>query len=198
MSNSAEGGGAAELKVNMAKLGHVVPMLIITRDKTSGEVYADKENPKMIKIKYAVSKDDKNQILHGQLGAAKIGFAMGARELHAVHPDLEPWVRRDEETAAQNEERMRDWLEHVKTEGLTRDSEPLLFHSAHQFGTCAMNGKKGEGVVDEQGRVKGYENLWVADSSVLPTATGVNPQVSTYAISDWVARGIERKWKEES
>jgi choline dehydrogenase-like flavoprotein len=195
LSSSAPGGGAAELKVNMAKVGHNVPILIIIRDRTSGEVWADKNDPKMIHIKYTPSQADKEQLLNGQIAGAKIGFAMGAKELHACHPDIEPWVRGEEKDEAQEEGSFREWLNVVRARGLARDSEPLLFHSAHQFGTSKMSGKAHEGVVDEKGRVWGYEGLYVADSSVLPTATGVNPQVSTYGIADWIARGIVKEWE---
>lgn len=196
ISNSAEGGGAAELKVNMAKIGHNVPILVIIRDKTSGEVYADKDNPRMVHYKYSSNRDDKEQMLEGQVAAAKIAFATGARELHALHPDVEPWVRQEERSEEENEEAFRAWLEDVKTKGITRDSGPVLYHSAHQFGTCKMSGRKEDGVVDDRGRVWGMKGLWVADSSTLPTATGVNPQVSTYGMSDFIARGIESEWRE--
>lgn len=195
-SNSAPGGGAAELKVNLAKLGHNVPILVIIRDKTSGEVYADKHDPKMVHIKYSPNQADKEQLVNGQIGAAKIGYAMGARELHACHPDVEPFVRSPTASPEVNDEGFRLWLEDVKTKGLSVNSGPLLFHSAHQFATCRMSGRSDGGVVDAQGRVWGYNNLWVADSSVLPTATGVNPMVSTFAMADYIARGIERAWQE--
>jgi choline dehydrogenase-like flavoprotein len=35
-----------------------------------------------------------------------------------------------------------------------------------------------------------YENLYVADSSLFPTASGVNPQLTIYALADVVADGI--------
>jgi choline dehydrogenase-like flavoprotein len=38
-------------------------------------------------------------------------------------------------------------------------------------------------VVDPDGRVWGWENLYVADASVFPTSLGVNPQVTTMAVA---------------
>jgi len=35
-----------------------------------------------------------------------------------------------------------------------------------------------------------YQNLYVADGSLFPTASGVNPQLTIYALSDVVADGI--------
>jgi choline dehydrogenase-like flavoprotein len=32
--------------------------------------------------------------------------------------------------------------------------------------------------------------LYVADASVFPSASGVNPMITVMAISDWISRGI--------
>ena len=44
------------------------------------------------------------------------------------------------------------------------------------------------GVVDGDYRVRGYDNVWVADASVLPTATAVNPQWTIMAVATLAAR----------
>lgn len=196
-SNNVVGGGAAEFKANLAKLGHTIPILLITRDKTTGEVYADKHNQQMVHIKYSPNQADRDQLANAQLAAAKISYEMGAKEIHACHPNIEPFVRSAKASEETNDEGFRAWLEEVKTKGIAANSEPLLFHSAHQFGTCQMSGTSDRGVVDGKGRVWGYNNLWVADSSVLPTPTGVNPMISTMGTADWIARGIEKEWKEK-
>ena len=43
---------------------------------------------------------------------------------------------------------------------------------------------------DTKGRVRGAKNLWVADGSVLPEATGVNPMLTILAASRGIARNI--------
>ena len=55
----------------------------------------------------------------------------------------------------------------------------------HPTGTCAM----GE-VVDERGRVYGYEGLVVADASVMPTIPRVNTNLTTAAIAEKLAETI--------
>jgi choline dehydrogenase-like flavoprotein len=38
--------------------------------------------------------------------------------------------------------------------------------------------------------VWGTEGLYVADASVFPSASGVNPMVTNMAIADWISRGV--------
>ena len=56
-----------------------------------------------------------------------------------------------------------------------------------------MSTRAQDGVVDPKGKVWGTENLYVADASVFPSASGVNPMVTNMAISDWISRGISRE-----
>jgi choline dehydrogenase-like flavoprotein len=39
----------------------------------------------------------------------------------------------------------------------------------------------------------GCENMYVADTSVFPSASGVNPMITVMAIADGIARGIAAK-----
>jgi choline dehydrogenase-like flavoprotein len=55
-----------------------------------------------------------------------------------------------------------------------------------------MSSTASTGVVDPSGKVWGTEGLYVADASVFPSASGVNPMVTNMAISDWISRGIAK------
>ena len=44
--------------------------------------------------------------------------------------------------------------------------------------------------MDPRGQVWGTEGLYVADASVFPSASGVNPMVTTMAIADWIGKGV--------
>jgi choline dehydrogenase len=52
----------------------------------------------------------------------------------------------------------------------------------HPTGTCAIGS-----VVDERGRVLGYENLVVADASIMPTIPRANTNLTTAAIAEKLA-----------
>jgi choline dehydrogenase len=55
----------------------------------------------------------------------------------------------------------------------------------HPTGTCSMGR-----VVDENGRVYGYEGLVVADASIMPTITRANTNLTTAAIAEKLAETI--------
>ncbi len=60
----------------------------------------------------------------------------------------------------------------------------------HQMGTARMGHSPRVGATSPTGRMWAYQNLYVADGSLFPTASGVNPQLTIYALSDVVADGI--------
>ncbi|XXH05031.1 hypothetical protein Hte_011455 [Hypoxylon texense] len=71
------------------------------------------------------------------------------------------------------------------------------FTSAHQMGTCRMAPHPARGVVGPDGRAWEARELYVADASVFPSASGVNPMVTNMAIADWIARGVARDLQRE-
>ncbi|GKT87886.1 long chain fatty alcohol oxidase [Colletotrichum tofieldiae] len=54
-----------------------------------------------------------------------------------------------------------------------------------------------EGVVGPKGHVWGTEGLFVADASVFPSASGVNPMITNMAIADWIAMNVGKEVKAE-
>ncbi len=62
--------------------------------------------------------------------------------------------------------------------------------SAHLMGGCAMGRGSSDSVTDGWGRVHGVPWLFVADSSLFPRCSEVNPYVTVMALADRVAEGI--------
>jgi choline dehydrogenase-like flavoprotein len=62
--------------------------------------------------------------------------------------------------------------------------------SAHLMGGCAMGRDASDSVTDEWGRVHGLPWLFVADASLFPQCSEVNPYVTVMALADKVAEGI--------
>jgi cholesterol oxidase len=66
----------------------------------------------------------------------------------------------------------------------------LYFVTVHPLGGCPMGRNPQEGVVDSYGKVFGYEDLWIADGSVMPGPVGPNPSLTIAALADRFASRI--------
>ncbi|MBT3224277.1 MAG: hypothetical protein HN348_34850, partial [Proteobacteria bacterium] len=65
--------------------------------------------------------------------------------------------------------------------------------SAHLLCACRMAESVDDGVVDENGQVFNYENLYLCDASAVPYSLAVNPALTISAIAERVAAGIISK-----
>ncbi len=62
--------------------------------------------------------------------------------------------------------------------------------TAHILGGAVMGESEDTGVVDRQGRVFNYSNLFICDGSMVSANPGVNPSLSITAISEYIMDGI--------
>ncbi|MGQ0711865.1 MAG: GMC family oxidoreductase N-terminal domain-containing protein [Rhodoferax sp.] len=66
--------------------------------------------------------------------------------------------------------------------------------TVHPLGGCALADSVDEGVVcaadGRRGQVFGYEGLYVADGSLMPTALGANPCATIAALAEWIAHDL--------
>ncbi len=70
------------------------------------------------------------------------------------------------------------------------ETDDVSIGSAHLQGGNPMSNDKTVGVVDTQFRVHGFENLFICDASVFPTAVQVEPQLSVMGMADYASRII--------
>jgi choline dehydrogenase-like flavoprotein len=63
-------------------------------------------------------------------------------------------------------------------------------YCAHPLGGCRMAESPDLGVVDDSGRVYGYEGLYCIDGSIVPTSLGVNPSLTISALSERCAERL--------
>jgi choline dehydrogenase-like flavoprotein len=173
---------------------HMAGYISICRDRDTGRVYPDPVDGR-VRFQYSPSKFDKNHILQGLIALAKIQYVEGASEIFTVVPGVSPFIRDPATPKGDgiNDEKFQAWLGEIRAAAFPAES---LYLSAHQMGTCRMSALEKDGVVDAKGRVWGTEGLYVADASVFPSASGVNPMVTNMAISDWISRGIAEELQE--
>lgn len=62
--------------------------------------------------------------------------------------------------------------------------------TAHPVGGCPMGRNEKDAVVDSYGAVFGYDGLYIADGSIMPSAVGANPSFTIAAMADRIAESI--------
>jgi choline dehydrogenase-like flavoprotein len=62
-------------------------------------------------------------------------------------------------------------------------SRSMRLYSIHLMGTARMSKDPGRGVVDSFGEFHGRPGLFVADASLFPTPTGLNPMETIVALA---------------
>lgn len=189
--------GGLQYKLDAARHGHVIGHISLARDRDTGRVYPDPIDGR-VRFQYTPSKFDKQHILEGLLALAKIHYVEGATEIFTIIPGMPSFIRDPSTPVGDgiNDAAFQAWLDKIRNKGFPTPES--VFTSAHQMGTCRMSAAERDGVVDPQGKVWGVEGLYVADASVFPSASGVNPMITNMAISDYISRGVARGLGERS
>ncbi|KAK2751114.1 hypothetical protein FQN57_000189 [Myotisia sp. PD_48] len=179
-----------DYKVVAAKLRNMVGFISLTRDRDTGRVYPDPADGRC-RIEYTPSLFDRKHILEGLIGSAKIAYVSGAKEIRASSSAVPDFIRpeRDGPDQGINDAGFQAWVKELRA-SVPLPVEESMFASAHQMGTCRMGTAPKNSVVDPTGMVWGTKGLYVADASVFPSASGVNPMVTNMAISDWTSRKL--------
>lgn len=180
----------AQFKERALRYTHTQGHIVLCREKEPGRVRIDPGTGKLL-IDYVPSAIDRKHILEGIIGLCKVLYTMGAKEISTPTVGAPVW-RRDETSGAPAADgwaadaRFVAFLDALKGRGLPLDAS--TFGSAHQMGTCRMGSSPAHSVVDQRGEVWGCQGLYVADASVFPSASGVNPMLTTMAFGRWIGR----------
>lgn len=124
--------------------------------------------------RYTLTEDDRRNLTQGLLHLCEVLFGAGARR---VYPGLRGWPAFERLAACR--------------EKLSRPLPPrdMSLSSVHAFSSCPM-GEHPRAAVDSLGRLHGFQNLYVADASMLPSSPAVNPQATIMTVSLRNARGL--------
>lgn len=167
--------------------------IILTRDTLEGTVTYEKDRPHVLKIDYAINKTDRTNMVAALLVSADIMYVEGAQEI--VHPywKVDRFVcDKPKHERSINDAAYQKWRKYAA--GVALPNYGPGYGSAHQMSTCRISGKgPGDGACDLKGRLYESDNVYVADASVLPTASGANPMVSTMAAARVIALGLAKE-----
>jgi choline dehydrogenase-like flavoprotein len=146
-------------------------------------------------IRYRLSDYDRRHLKLGLGKLAELAVAAGASRVQTLHTRPiaigNPRAGRPKSNVTSITSKDNTIIEQVGSlEAFTRAVESrdlgpnhIALFSAHQMCTARMHANPKDGVVDEYGRVHGIENLIVADASVFPLASGVNPMLTIMAMA---------------
>ena len=152
----------------MRKYRNLACVSVLVHDRSSGRVGEKFFDYKLDSVGF---EDIKRGIFKG----AEIMFSAGAREVILPHIFS---VRR-----AKSMSDVERFLSDISVYDI-----PIV--SVHPQASLSW-----QNFLDEEGRLKGLENLWVCDASVFPSSCGVPPQVSVMAFSLFVSSRIMAKEK---
>jgi choline dehydrogenase-like flavoprotein len=148
--------------VNQSQFG------VMVSDLSRGSV---RRRGSLVQIRYDLNREDTATFKRAIELLCELYWAAGAR---AVYPPIAgiPELRDGE-------------LTRVRRHDLRPGELTLL--AFHPLGTARADARPGSGVVDGDLRVRGTENLYVADGSVVPSSIGVNPQITIMALATRLA-----------
>jgi choline dehydrogenase-like flavoprotein len=174
---------AAQHRRLMRRAPHVSAIIALTRDSVGGRVSVRGDGSAV--IDYVPGRAEQGLIARGIAAAARVHLAAGSTEVHTLHTRALS-IR---QTAATTNADIDAFCERVLAARVARNW--CLIASAHQMGTCRMGSDRQSAVCDERGEIFGVKDLYVADASAFPAASGVNPMITVMALATCVAEGIE-------
>ncbi|MGE5684785.1 MAG: GMC family oxidoreductase, partial [Nitrososphaerota archaeon] len=153
---------------------------ILTRDESVGKVLISYSgNPKVV---YNLSEQTIEDMARGMGILARMWFSIGAKSVITSHRDV-PEIGTKADIP-----KLKD--------AVRENPDNLMLGSAHPQGGNKMGNNEADCVVDSDCKVFGFNNLYVCDASVFPTALGVNPQLTVMALAALTADKIIKNWKD--
>jgi len=198
--------GGKEWKQAVSEFARTATFFALCREKNTGSINLGPTSKAV--INYSLHKEEREWLIRGLEELVKILYIEGAEKIYTPIIGFPPFTRGktkpDLDLQGQNafvhavevevdepgvlDADFNAWLARLKELGLPRIG--CLFGSAHQMGTARMGAAAAKGVVDTHGRVYGKKGLWVADASIMPSASGVNPMITVMALAEWIAKGV--------
>jgi choline dehydrogenase-like flavoprotein len=166
----------------MQRAANLSAFIVLARDRTGGRVTVDRQGRAV--VDYVVRPPERALLQHGIAAAARVHWAAGALEVHTLHTTSQVLRRASPR-------------ERGDIDGFARAVQSLPVHgnrcgvfSAHQMGTCRMGMDPRQAVCDAFGAVHGHDGLHVADASLFPASSGVNPMLTVMALATVVGDGL--------
>ena len=158
----------------MRRFHYVSSITITIRDDPARSAVVMRERPE---LEFRESTQDVESVRRCFRDAARAFLAIGARQV--LLPMLDPpRIERESDLGP--------------LDRLNMSYDRLLLYSDHTSGGLSCGSDATRGATGCDGRLFGSSNIYVADSSVFPSACGVNPSWTIMALSHRMADGLAR------
>uniref|UniRef100_A0A5B7C2C7 long-chain-alcohol oxidase n=1 Tax=Davidia involucrata TaxID=16924 RepID=A0A5B7C2C7_DAVIN len=166
-----------DFKTRMCRFSRTAHIFALARDKGSGQVRFPNA------ISYKMNSGDEENLKRGIEKILRILAAAGAEEIGTHHHKGKTL-----KVKGVSSHEFERFVKEESSRALRDFSSPIC--SAHQMGSCRMGVDPKGSAVNQMGESWEVEGLYVADSSVFPTALGVNPMVTVQAIAYCTALSV--------
>jgi long-chain-alcohol oxidase len=163
---------AADHRALMARSARLSLVGVLCRDTGAGRVRVDRDGSP--RVRWRLAPADEARMAEGLAAAGKVLAAAGATEVFSLHRQrftFRPGDQRSE----------RDWMRAVNRAGFAGGRATLA--SYHQMGSCRMGTDPATSAVGPDHQAHELPGLYVADASLFPTASGVNPMLTVMALA---------------
>jgi choline dehydrogenase-like flavoprotein len=168
-------GSGQVLMERLKEFRHLAMWVQASRAETVGEIKTTLDGRPA--VHYTLDRDDMLRFREANYVIAKTHVAAGAR---AVIPSIFGMPYKLE----------ANQIDQLKDAPL--DPRAYVAILSHLFGGCVMGKDRARSVCDGEGRVHGYDGLYIADASAIPTNLGVNPQHTIMSLARYWAEGLLR------
>jgi choline dehydrogenase-like flavoprotein len=169
------GVGARWLEA-IGRAAHMAMWAVDMRAFAEGRIDPRRDRPR---IRFDLDRRDVANLRRGLGFTAEMMFAAGANAVMPLVHGLPEMIERPDDVRM-----LRDGPD---------DPRAYSMAMTHLFGTARMSPRAEDGVVGADFAVHGARNLYVVDSSVFPTNTGVNPQLSIMALAMLAANRLAER-----
>jgi len=163
---------AAEHRALMERSANLSLVGVLCRDSGAGRVRVDRDGSP--RVRWRLAPADEARMAEGLAAAGEVLAAAGASEVFSVH--RQRFAFRPGDPGVQ-----RAWAEATRRAGFGGGRATLA--SYHQMGSCRMGTDPASSAVGPDHQTHELPGLYVADASLFPTASGVNPMLSVMALA---------------
>jgi choline dehydrogenase-like flavoprotein len=173
----------------MTRIRNQAVFIVLARDTGEGHITLDKQGDPI--LHYWPNEVDRRHLTRGMQEITRIAFAAGATTVNHNFAPLLSLESEPGKPGAVSEARLKQFLGEIERRAIAPNR--VIVGTAHQMGTCRLGGSAKTAVADPDGQVYGARGLYIADASGFPTASGVNPMLSTMALAYHVAQRIKAR-----